>query len=268
MAICPHCGREVPDDAIVCPYCGAQINPDYVVCGNCGRLIPADAKICPYCGVELSDMARCPNCGREIPANSKSCPYCGFRFDKDHPLVRIEYKQQPKSKKILSPFKLSFERKITYTIRPATSFTPRGYWGMFTLFFLYFGLAMGLFFTFVFSYPHLENFGTMFYEIGFWIFLLSGLLFAAPMAYFFKNITIIVEYPADIQLINQINTALVELGYHPVSDVNGVVTYKPSLSNGLAAGKIALQKERERTIITGAYYYIKKLIKKTGWIPS
>ena len=91
MAICPHCGREVPDDAIVCPYCGAQINPDYVVCGNCGRLIPADAKVCPYCGVELSDTVRCPNCGREIPANAKSCPYCGYRFDVDQPVVNIEY---------------------------------------------------------------------------------------------------------------------------------------------------------------------------------
>ncbi len=91
MAICPHCGREVPDDAVVCPYCGAQLNPDYVVCGNCGKLIPADAKVCPYCGVELSEMIRCPNCGREIPADSKSCPYCGFRFDKDLPSVNIEY---------------------------------------------------------------------------------------------------------------------------------------------------------------------------------
>ena len=91
MVICPHCGREVPDDAIVCPYCGAQINPNYVVCGNCGRLIPADAKVCPYCGAELADFVRCPNCGREIPADSKSCPYCGYRFDVDQPLVNIEY---------------------------------------------------------------------------------------------------------------------------------------------------------------------------------
>ncbi len=92
MAICPHCGHEVPDDAIVCPYCGAQLNPDYVVCGNCGRLIPADAKVCPYCGAELSDTVRCPNCGREIPADAKSCPYCGYRFDTDQPVVNIEYK--------------------------------------------------------------------------------------------------------------------------------------------------------------------------------
>ena len=98
MAICPHCGREVPDDAIVCPYCGTQLSPDVAICGNCGRLIPADAKVCPYCGAELSDTARCPNCGREIPATSESCPYCGFRFDKDHPLVKIEYKKIPAQK--------------------------------------------------------------------------------------------------------------------------------------------------------------------------
>ena len=91
MAICPHCGREVPDDAIVCPYCGTQLSPDVAICGNCGHIIPADAKVCPYCGVELTDTVRCSNCGREIPANSKSCPYCGYRFDKDKDINKIEY---------------------------------------------------------------------------------------------------------------------------------------------------------------------------------
>ena len=268
MAICPHCGREVPDDAVVCPYCGAQLNPDYVVCGSCGKLIPADAKVCPYCGVELTDTARCPNCGREMPASSKSCPYCGYRFDKDHPLVRIEYKEQPKVRNKASSYKPIVERKITYTIRPSTSFTPRGYWGMFTFFFLYFGLAMGLFFTFMFSYPNLENFGNMFFEIGIWMFLLSGVLFAIPMAYLFKNVTIIIEHPPDQQLLNQINVSLAELGYHPITEVANVITYKPSLANGLAAGKIILQKENNRIIITGATHYLKKLIKRNGWEPS
>ena len=88
MAICPHCGRTVPDDALICPYCGAQISEDIAVCGNCGHIIPVDAKVCPYCGVELSDKVICPNCGKEIPADSISCPYCGYRFDKEHLLVK------------------------------------------------------------------------------------------------------------------------------------------------------------------------------------
>ncbi len=91
MAICPHCHREVPDDALICPYCGAQLREDIAVCENCGSIIPADAKVCPVCGVELSDTVKCPNCGREIPANSKSCPYCGFAFDKDENVNKIEY---------------------------------------------------------------------------------------------------------------------------------------------------------------------------------
>ncbi len=95
MAICPHCGREVPDDAVVCPYCGSQLREDVVVCGNCGRIIPADAKVCPYCGASLADVAICPNCGREIPADAKSCPYCGYRFDRDMPVVNIEYAEKP-----------------------------------------------------------------------------------------------------------------------------------------------------------------------------
>ncbi len=88
MAICPHCGREVPDDALICPYCGAQISEDIAICGNCGHVIPADAKVCPYCGVPLSDRVICPKCGKEIPAESKACPYCGYRFDKEHLPVR------------------------------------------------------------------------------------------------------------------------------------------------------------------------------------
>ncbi len=83
MAQCPHCKRDVPDDAVVCPYCGSQLRPDLVVCGNCGSVIPADAKICPYCGAELTEKAICPNCGREIPPNALSCPHCGFVFDKN-----------------------------------------------------------------------------------------------------------------------------------------------------------------------------------------
>ena len=95
MAICPHCNREVPDDAIVCPYCGSQLKSDVAVCGNCGSVIPAEAKICPVCGVELADTVKCPRCGHEIPATAKSCPNCGYRFDKDEEPVKIEYASTP-----------------------------------------------------------------------------------------------------------------------------------------------------------------------------
>ncbi len=27
MAICPNCGREIPEDALICPYCGASLYP-------------------------------------------------------------------------------------------------------------------------------------------------------------------------------------------------------------------------------------------------
>ncbi|GEM_PF-1188492 len=95
MAICPHCNREVPDDAALCPYCGAQLREDIAICGNCGSVIPAEAKICPVCGVELADTVKCPRCGHEIPATAKSCPNCGYRFDKDEEPVKIEYEPTP-----------------------------------------------------------------------------------------------------------------------------------------------------------------------------
>ncbi len=104
MAVCPHCGREVPDDAVICPYCGSQLREDVVVCGNCGRIIPADAKVCPYCGTPLADVAICPECGHQIPADAKSCPYCGYRFDKDMPLVDIKY--APKAEPVHHAYKI------------------------------------------------------------------------------------------------------------------------------------------------------------------
>ncbi len=54
MAICSHCGMEIPDDVAICSYCDAQVSPDVAICGNCGKIIPADAKVCPYCGMEDS----------------------------------------------------------------------------------------------------------------------------------------------------------------------------------------------------------------------
>ncbi len=114
MAICPHCGREIPNDVAICPYCGAQVSPDIAICGNCGKIIPADAKVCPYCGVELSNKVICPQCGHEIPTDVKSCPHCGYRFDKDHlpvkssstyiPLTTGQGNLTPKPKKDKSRF--------------------------------------------------------------------------------------------------------------------------------------------------------------------
>ena len=260
MAICPHCGREIPDDVAICPYCGAQVSPDVAVCGNCGKIIPADAKVCPYCGAELSDMVKCPNCGREIPADSKSCPYCGYRFDKDHPLVRIEYKDSPTLKN-----KVGVQKKVTYSTRSVNAFSARGYGSLFILLFLFFGLPFGLIFTLFLIYPHWEKFGDMFFNVGLWIFILAGALYAAPMAYFLRDKIIIVRESPNDSTINKINVALAELGYYPTQEVSGLITYKPSLSNGLAAGKIALQKERDRLIITGPHRFLKKLIKKMNW---
>ena len=61
MAICPKCGKEVPDGATFCGACGAQMSADGVssessasFCPKCGESVPAGAAACPKCGAALN----------------------------------------------------------------------------------------------------------------------------------------------------------------------------------------------------------------------
>lgn len=54
MAICPKCGKEVPDGAIFCGACGAQMSADGVS--------------------SASSASFCPKCGESVPAGRRPAP--------------------------------------------------------------------------------------------------------------------------------------------------------------------------------------------------
>ncbi len=224
MAICPHCGREVPDDAIVCPYCGTQLSPDVAVCGNCGRLIPADAKVCPYCGAELSDTARCPNCGREIPATSESCPYCGFRFDKDHPLVKIEYKKRMDNSKNITIKPLSAPTLTMYDNTFLRNYIPLGekilYYEHPSMVPMVIGIFLMIFLVPVLSYIYADfTLGTNFLMFTGIFYLIFFVLLFLPFFIYFLSLTYIITQNRVIILKKLISVAVKEI---PVKEVSYV----------------------------------------------
>jgi len=50
--ICPHCGKEHPDQAIFCPETGKSLSSK-PVCPYCGQSHPANAQFCPVSGKSL-----------------------------------------------------------------------------------------------------------------------------------------------------------------------------------------------------------------------
>jgi len=50
--ICPHCGKEHPDEAVFCPSTGRSISKT-IVCPHCGDLHPPDMQFCPKTGETL-----------------------------------------------------------------------------------------------------------------------------------------------------------------------------------------------------------------------
>ena len=51
---CRHCGKEVPDKAVVCVGCGVAPKDGDKYCNNCGKETNSKAVICVGCGVKLA----------------------------------------------------------------------------------------------------------------------------------------------------------------------------------------------------------------------
>lgn len=54
---CRHCGKEVPDIAVVCVSCGVPPKAGKNFCQHCGAQTNPMAEFCPTCGVRLTSVA-------------------------------------------------------------------------------------------------------------------------------------------------------------------------------------------------------------------
>lgn len=98
--------------------------------------------------------------------------------------------------------------------------------------------------------------------VGIWSGIAFGLIFSFIMSFFMKSATISLTSRDKEEFLARLNIALAEIGYHPESQAEGFLIYKPSVQAGLLAGKISIQIGDSSLTIIGPNTYIKKLQKK------
>ncbi len=139
---------------------------------------------------------------------------------------------------------------------------PRGFWGTFARLAAITALPFALLWSLLFSSTMGLEFGQVLSGVGIWSGISFGLLFGFIMAFFMKAVTIFIMFQKKQAFLSQLNVALAEMGYHPESQAETFLTFKPSFQAGLLAGKISVQIEQNSATIVGPNNYIKKLQKR------
>lgn len=80
---CIHCGKDIPENAVVCPECGQPTAQQQVkYCTHCGKPVAENAEICMSCGCYAD--ARTPKGdrsainGNQAEKSSNPLAYVGF----------------------------------------------------------------------------------------------------------------------------------------------------------------------------------------------
>ncbi len=138
---------------------------------------------------------------------------------------------------------------------------PRGFWGTFVTLAAITALPFALLWSLLFSLMMGLEFGQVL-RVGIWSGIAFGLLFGFIMAFFMKAVTIFIKFQEKEAFLSRLNVALAEIGYHPESQTETFLNFKPSFQAGLLAGKISVQIEESSVTIVGPNTYIKKLQKR------
>ncbi len=138
---------------------------------------------------------------------------------------------------------------------------PRGFWGTFVMLAAITALPFALLSSLLFSLMMGLEFGQVLC-VGIWGGVAFGLLFGFVMAFLMKAVTTSVTFQEKKAFLSRLNVALAEIDYHPQSQTESFLTYKPSFQAGLLVGKISVQIENGSATIVGPNTYIKKLQKR------
>ena len=130
---------------------------------------------------------------------------------------------------------------------------PRSYFGTFSIIFAVTALPFAILMSWVTETSIQKNImgGIMF-----------GLLFGLIMAVFMKGETISVTFQDKKTFLERLHILLAEIGYHPETQTETFLTFKPSFQDGLLAGRISVQVESNSVTIVGPTMYVKKLQKR------
>lgn len=137
----------------------------------------------------------------------------------------------------------------------------RGFWGTFARIAGITALPSVLLFSWSLSLIWDLKFSQVFVRYGIWSGIGFGLLFGLIMAFSMKAVTISVTFEDKETFLSRINITLAEMGYHPESQNESFLTYKPSFQAGILAGKISVSIKNSIATIVGPNSYIKKLQK-------
>jgi hypothetical protein len=136
---------------------------------------------------------------------------------------------------------------------------PRSYAGTATLL----GAVTGLPFTVLYAWlvgALLQRpFGEML-PCGLGAGVFFGVSFGLVMARCFKGETATVKVAEPKGFVQRLNVALAQLGYHPATQAEDFLTYRPSVQAGLAAGRVSVQLRDGQAVIVGPKLYVEKLL--------
>jgi len=123
--------------------------------------------------------------------------------------------------------------------------------------------SIALLYALVFSLIMGLEFGQILHNIS--ISMCFGLVFLLSigigMAFSMKAVTISMTFQDNKAFLSKLNVVLAEVGYHPESQIESFLTYKPSFQAGLFSGKISVQIDDNSATLVGPNWYIKKLQK-------
>lgn len=92
--LCPKCGAQLSDSAVICRACGAMLPEQPAVprtCAQCGAPLESGVRFCTNCGAPVPEPSAppqqgaapfipgiCPRCGSRLVPGSRFCTVCGM----------------------------------------------------------------------------------------------------------------------------------------------------------------------------------------------